>query len=144
MIRFTRVPETGGIYISPELITENETLTFRYTDQQFVVGTETYSLLIHPHFGIKDDWRIEGLRDSEDVEIWFTGTFDDCITEFKKIETHIREQSHTIDEPDGFDMELAFRTHWKEVLALPRSDIPFREVWEALRIPHNNREDKRV
>ena len=64
-------------------------------------------------------------------EIWYTGTFDDCITEFKRIEQLIREQRHTINEPDGFDMKHAFRTFYKTRLGTSDFDTlntPFRGI----------------
>ena len=147
MILFTRTLQTGGLHTIKEHTTETETISFKFTDghfvidnepdirigfellrpaQHFIIGTEYYSLTICPHYGIDDDWRIEGLR--ADNEIWFTGTFDDCLTEFKRIEQLIREQGHTIDEPDAFNMEHAFRTCYKTRLGtsdFDTLDTPF-------------------
>ena len=152
MIRFTRTLQTGGIHIRKEHATETETISFKFTNghfvidnepdirigfellrpaRHFVIGTEYYSLTICPHYGIDDDWRIEGLRADNENEIWFTGTFNDCLTEFKRIEQLIREQGHTIDESDGFDTEHAFRTFHKTRLGtsdFDRLDTPFRGI----------------
>ena len=126
MIRFSRVLETGGIYIDPTHATENEAISFKFTDghfviddepdirigfellrpaRHFVIGTEYYNLTICQYFGIDDDWRIDGLRADNENEIWFIDTFDECLTEFRHIEQLIREQGHIIDEPDVFDVE---------------------------------------
>ena len=150
MIRFTRTLQTGGLHIRKEHATE--TISFKFTDGHFVVddepdirigfellrptrhlviGTEYYSLTIYPHYGIDDDWQIEGLRADNENEIWYTETFDDCLTEFRHIEQLIREQGHTIAEPDSFDMEQAFRTFYKTRLGMSDFDrlgTPFRGI----------------
>ena len=122
MIQFTRTHQTGGLHIAPEHTSETETITFafKYPDRHFTIGSERYSLTICPHFGRTDNWRIEGLRGDDHNVIWYTGTFDGCIEKFKRIEQAIHKAGHQIAEPDGFDMEQAFRAFYKHILDLPR------------------------
>ena len=125
MLQFTRHPITCGLVIEPEHISESETLTFCYTDQQLTIGAEPYSLVICPQGDTDNPFRIEGLRtidDTEDgdiIEIWFIGTIDACITEFERITAEIRSRGHQITEPDTYDFEKEIREYHKRYLANP-------------------------
>ena len=120
MIQFTRHAISCGLVIKKEHATENETVTLRSTHGEFTIGTEYYSLVITMHPDLpKNPWRIEGLRGTDDVEIWYTGTMQACITEFERITAQIRAAGHPINEPENYDFESAIREYHKEILAIP-------------------------
>ena len=119
MLQFTRHPITCGLIIEPEHVSDTETLTFCYAYRQFTIGTEPYSLVICPQGDSDNPFRIEGFRDNDKNEIWYTGTIQACITEFERITSEIRARGHQITEPDTYDFEKSVREHHKRFLAEP-------------------------
>lgn len=113
MIIFERHPKSYALQIRMGT-SKTETLLLCFPPYRiFEIGKEPYSICICPHHR-ENQFRIEGLRNNTDIEIWFVGNLDVCIEKFEEITREIKSRKKLckLNDIPHLNIPNAIKNRW--------------------------------